>query len=92
VHNASVTLIGKPGCHLCDDAEAIVRSVLQDYPDVAFTLADLGDNPEWEAHYAEKIPVVLVNNVEHAFWRVNSENFRAELDIQKALSSDANSE
>lgn len=85
-------MIGKPGCHLCDDATGVVRSVLEDYPDVSLTLADLGDNPEWQAHYAEKIPVVLVNDTEHAFWRVNVEEFKRELDTQRALSSDANSE
>lgn len=92
MQKTSVTVIGKPGCHLCDDATGVVRSVLEDYPDVALTLADLGDNPEWQAHYAEKIPVVLVNDTEHAFWRVNVEEFKRELDTQRALSSDANSE
>jgi len=92
VQKTSVTVIGKPGCHLCDDATGVVRSVLEDYPDVALTLADLGDNPGWQARYAEKIPVVLVNDTEHAFWRVNVEEFKRELDTQRALSSDANSE
>ena len=92
MQNTSVTLIGKPGCHLCDDAEAIVRTVLLDYPQVTLTLSHLGDNPEWQARYAEKIPVVLVNDTEHAFWRVNVEEFRRALDTNAALSSDPNSE
>lgn len=92
MQNISVTLIGKPGCHLCDDAGVVVRSVLNDYPQVSFVTSDLSDNPEWHTIYADKIPVILVNDVEHAFWHVNEEDLRLALDTQVALSADANSE
>lgn len=92
MQNITVTLIGTSGCHLCDDATEVVQSVLTDYPLVSFVASDLGDRPEWHALYAEKIPVILVNDTEHAFWHVDAEKFREELDTQKALSTQANEE
>ena len=90
--NLTVTLIGKPGCHLCDDADAVVRDVLRDYDTVSLTHANLDDQQAWIDEYSDKIPVVLVEGREHAYWRVNRDDLRRELDTLIALSSDENSE
>lgn len=87
-----MTLIGTSGCHLCDDATEMVQSVLTNYPHVTFVASDLSDDPDWSVRYADKIPVVLINDTEHAFWRVSAEKFREELDAQMALSSQADVE
>ena len=90
--NLTVTLIGKTGCHLCDDADLVVRDVLRDYDTVTLTHANLDDNPAWVEQYSDKIPVVLVQGREHTYWRVNTDELRRELDTLLALSSDQNSE
>jgi hypothetical protein len=92
VANLTVTLIGKTGCHLCDDADLVVRDVLRDYDTVTLTHANLDDNPAWVEQYSDKIPVVLVQGREHTYWRVNTDELRRELDTLLALSSDQNSE
>ncbi|HEV7741746.1 MAG TPA: glutaredoxin family protein [Pseudolysinimonas sp.] len=75
----SVTLLGKPGCHLCDDARAVVRGVLADHPDVSFEEKSILDDPELLDAYAEEIPVVLIDDRVHTIWRVDENRLRAAL-------------
>jgi glutaredoxin len=67
----TVTLIGKPGCHLCDDAKAIVDRVTENNPDVNVEERSLNDNPLWAELYGKLIPVIMVDGVEVAHWRVD---------------------
>lgn len=75
----SVTLLGKPGCHLCDDARAVVTGVLADHPDVAFEEKSILDDPALLDAYAEEIPVVLIDGRVHTIWRVDENRLRAAL-------------
>jgi len=78
----TLSLIGKPGCHLCDDARAIVLGVLEDFPDVRLEERSILDESELAARYAEEIPVVLIDGRQHAYWRVEPERLRAALAAQ----------
>ncbi|MFT4046507.1 MAG: glutaredoxin family protein [Solimonas sp.] len=51
-------LLGRPGCHLCEDFEAALREHLGRTP---FTLghADVDDRGEWRMRYGRRIPVLL---------------------------------
>ena len=69
----TVTLIGKPGCHLCDDAKAIVDRVSENHPDVMAEERSIEDNPLWAELYGELIPVIMVDGVEVAHWRVDEQ-------------------
>jgi len=72
-----VTLIGKPGCHLCDDARAVVRGVLDELPGVRLEERSILDDTALRDRYAEEIPVVLIDGVQHAYWRVDPDRLRA---------------
>lgn len=73
-----VTLIGKPGCHLCDTArEVIVR--VTDELGVDWEELDITQDEELHRRYWEQIPVTLVDGVQHDFWRVSEERLRAAL-------------
>ena len=74
-----MTLLGKPGCHLCDDARAVVQSVLTEHPDVAFEEKSILDDPDLLDAYAEEIPVVLIDDRVHTIWRVDENRLRAAL-------------
>ena len=69
--SVTVTLMGKPGCHLCDEAREVVVDVLADHPDIALEEVSLEDNPLWPDQYGELIPVVFIDGVEHSHWRVD---------------------
>ena len=72
-----LTLIGKPGCHLCDDARevvACVREELATNPDAPATTLDersILDDEALAARYAEEIPVLLVDDEVHGYWRID---------------------
>jgi glutaredoxin len=71
-----ITLIGKPGCHLCDDARTVVRRVAQDLA-VEWVELDIDEDRELAEKYWEKIPVILVDGRPHDFWRVDEQRLRA---------------
>ena len=71
-------LVGKPGCHLCDDARVVVAAVCGDMG-VSWGEVSLLDDPDLADRYAEQIPVVLVDGAVHDFWRVDSERLRKAL-------------
>ncbi len=75
---ARVTLIGKPGCHLCDEARAAVAAVTAELGEEYVELSIL-DDPDLRARYAEQIPVTLVDGQQHDFWRVSPDRLRAAL-------------
>lgn len=80
--SVTVTLIGKPGCHLCDDATVIINEVIGDESDVVFEEVSLDDNPLWADLYGELIPVVLIDGVEHAHWRVDKDLFQKAVSVR----------
>jgi glutaredoxin len=60
---AIVTLFGKPGCHLCDDARAVVERVRALRP---FELreVDVTLDPGLHREYGERIPVLMLDGEE----------------------------
>ncbi len=78
-----ITLIGKPGCHLCDDAREAIRLVIADLPDGAAPVEveerDILRDPELHERYVEDIPVVLVDGRMHTYWRVDPARLRTAL-------------
>jgi glutaredoxin len=76
---ATVTLLSKPDCHLCDDAREIVRAVVASNPRVTLTELSITDDPALAERYAEEIPVVMINGRVHNIWRVNPERLTAAL-------------
>lgn len=79
--NIELTLIGKPGCHLCEDAEAAVDRVLgsfvPNHPSVVVSLIqkNILDDAELAARYSEEIPVLLINGKVHNYWRIDENRF-----------------
>ena len=76
----ALTLIGKPGCHLCDDAEVAVQSVLVDFSGaVSLQKVNILDDSELFEKYSEQIPVLLINGQIHNYWRIDTERLREAL-------------
>jgi len=73
-----VTLIRKPGCHLCDDAQAVVEKGCGGLG-VPWEQKDITKDRDLHARYWEQIPVVLLDGRQHAFWRVNENRLRKAL-------------
>jgi glutaredoxin len=91
VESITVRIMGKAGCHLCDEAEIVVAEVAADYANVSIEHALLDDRPEWVVQYSDKIPVIHVNGDEVAYWRIRPETLRAELDSRGGIPATKNS-
>lgn len=73
-----VTVIGKPGCHLCEEAERVVADVCAQVG-ADFVILSIFDDPLLAGRYAEEIPVVLVDGRQFSFFRVDAERLRSRL-------------
>ena len=74
----TLTLIGKPDCHLCDVAREIVENVVAELPEDSVEVEErsIADDPALYELWWEKIPVVLIDGSLHAHWRVSPERLR----------------
>ena len=71
----TLTLIGKPGCHLCEDAEAVVTTVVETLPELPIQVEELSieDDKDLFDSYWDQIPVLLINGKVHNYWRIDPE-------------------
>jgi glutaredoxin-like protein DUF836 len=73
-----VLLLGRPGCHLCDDARAVVEKVTAELG-VTWEERDITASQEDMRLYGDQIPVTFVDGVQHDFWRVDEGRLRTAL-------------
>ena len=73
-----VTLYGRPGCHLCDDARAVVEQVCAEVGE-SYVEVSIVDDPELQRRFGDEIPVTFVDGRQHDFWRVDPVRLRAAL-------------
>jgi glutaredoxin len=73
VSEITLTLIGKPGCHLCEDADAVVNSVVQSLPALSIEVEgkSIEDDADLFDSYWDQIPVLLINGKVHNYWRID---------------------
>lgn len=77
--SSRVTLISRPGCHLCATAHDVVATVTGQVG-TGFDEWDITADPQLHERYWDKIPVVLVDGEELARYRVDPQVLRAALD------------
>ena len=73
-----ITLIGKPGCHLCDEAREVIARVAARLQ-LEWIELNMLDDPDLTQRYAHDIPVTLVDGEVHDFWRVSEARLTAAL-------------
>jgi hypothetical protein len=71
-----ITVIGKPDCHLCHDARAVVARVCGDLG-LSWEELSILDDPALMDEFWEKIPVVQVDGRTVDFWTVDEDRLRA---------------
>ena len=75
---ARITLVSKPGCHLCDEARAVIARVADDLG-VGWVERSIEDDVALKEQYWEQIPVTFVDGRQHDYWRVDETRLRAAL-------------
>lgn len=73
-----VTIITRVNCHLCDEAEAIVRRLAGELG-FGLVMLDVDADRERANEYSDRVPVILVDGKEHGYWRVEEARLRKAL-------------
>ena len=73
-----ITLYGREGCHLCDDARVVIERVCADLGE-SFVEVDIDTDEDLYDRFVEEIPVTFVDGRQHDFWRVDEARLRAAL-------------
>ncbi|MDN5766837.1 MAG: glutaredoxin family protein [Humibacillus sp.] len=77
---ARVLLLGRPGCHLCDEARSVIERVAAEVG-ASWEERSVEEDPDLLARYSDQVPVTFVDGRQHDFWRVD------ETRLRRALSS-----
>jgi glutaredoxin len=82
----SLTLLTKPGCHLCEEAKKAIELVLfefskenSDVVQIELTELNILEDEALRNQYSEEIPVLQINGATHAYWKIDSERLIAAL-------------
>ena len=75
---ARVTLYSRAGCHLCDDARAVIEHVCAELGE-SYDEVDIDSDPDLQRRFGEEIPVTFVDGRQHDFWRVDPVRLRTAL-------------
>ena len=73
-----MVLVTRQGCHLCEQAAPVVASEAA-RAGAAYRERDVDASPADREAYGDKVPVVLLDGVEHAYWTVDARALRAAL-------------
>lgn len=73
-----VTLYGRPGCHLCDEARAVIEVVCAELGE-SWVEVSIDTDPALQDRFANEIPVTFVDGKQHDFWRVSPDRLRRAL-------------
>ncbi len=77
-----VTIYSRTGCHLCENAEATIKS-LQNELDFELEIKLIDGSDELEKLYGHEVPVIHIDGEHHDFFRVDVERFKSSLGRQK---------
>ena len=71
---AKVVIFSRQNCHLCHEAEKIVREVHSVIP-FELEVVNIDGNAELESLYGEEVPVTMINGAKHDYFRVDKKRF-----------------
>jgi glutaredoxin len=75
----TVTVYSRIGCHLCEDAEAILKS-LQGELSFDLEVIDIDKDPSLITLYSDLVPVIHIDGNHHDFYKVDPVRFRSSLE------------
>ncbi len=73
-----VTLYGRSGCHLCDEARTVIAAVCAELGE-SFVEVDIDNDPALQERFTDEVPVTFVDGRQHDFWRVDAQRLERAL-------------
>ena len=76
-----LTLLSRPGCHLCDEMRRDVEALLGDLPQ-EWNVVDVDRDPDLARRYGDSIPILFVNG--HLFAKIRLPRLSSKLRLVRA--------
>ena len=73
-----IELLGKPGCHLCDEAKTVLNHVCSELG-LSWDQVNIENDPSLHALYKEEIPVLLIDGRKVCKYHLDPKSLRAAL-------------
>ncbi len=77
---ARLRLLTRAGCHLCETAAETLERIGAEAGLVPLSV-DVDADPELQAEYGDRVPVVLVDGREHSYFTVDVDRLRRDLGL-----------
>ncbi|NGX09552.1 glutaredoxin family protein [Mycobacteroides franklinii] len=78
----SLTLLTRAGCSACDRAERELAALAEEF-NIGLTVTDVDEaavtDSSLRAEFGDRLPVVLLDGLEHSYWEVDEPRLRADL-------------
>lgn len=74
-----LSLFSRPGCHLCEEMKAVVRTVAVTTT-IELDEVDISGDPALEALYGAEIPVLVLGGTKVAKFRISESELRRVLE------------
>jgi glutaredoxin len=73
-------LLTRADCHLCETAEETLAGIAGE-AGLALSSVDVDADPELQAEYGDRVPVVLLDGREHSYFTVDVPRLRHDLGL-----------
>ncbi|MFD0557910.1 glutaredoxin [Stackebrandtia endophytica] len=73
-----LVLLTTNDCHLCVEARSAMRRVAQ-RSGVSWREVDVATDPKLAREYGDRLPVILLDGVEHGYWTVEEDRLLTDL-------------
>jgi glutaredoxin len=77
-----LTLLSRPGCHLCEEAESTLAPILREFK-LSLRVVNIDQDATLRKQFTDDVPVLFLGTVELARHKINTAQLRAQ--IQRLL-------
>jgi glutaredoxin len=75
----TITIYSRHGCHLCDDAQAVLESMREEL-NFEIEVINIDEDVELIKLYSDQVPVIHIDGLHHDFYKVDPVRFRSSLE------------
>ena len=75
----TITIYSRHGCHLCDDAQAILE-LMREELNFDIEVINIDEDAELIKLYSDQVPVIHIDGIHHDFYKVDPLRFRSSLE------------
>lgn len=77
-----VVVLGRSGCHLCDDVQSLIAGIARTHPELipdGAVQIDVDSDLRLRARWGDHVPVTFVDGVLIAYWHLDRDTLMAAL-------------